>query len=634
MKLSIVGASDWVNRLFEACGNYQWAREFVQNALEAKASRVEFGIEWQAVEKLGYYRRIIVDNGEGMSRDELKQYFSALGEGAKPIRGVHDNFGIGAKIAALPWNPEGVIVISYKAGQASMIWIVANPDTREYELKDFDSGEATSCVIDPTLVVWPTIDWGSLRPEWLKDHGTIIVLLGSREFPDTVLGNPGAGEKDIKGLSLYLNTRFWDFSDIEVRVVELRSDKKNSWPTSAADRDDSRRPNNRTIRGAKYYLTEVGATNGRLSSSDILLIDGDRVAAEWYLWQGERPAVHTYAKEQGYIALRYKGELFQVSSSKVNFRWFGIIESSVQRNLTIILEPQHYAPDAGGWGIHPDQSRNRLIFSGNGEKGVDVPMSDWGHEFADKVPEPIFEAIRSARGEQTATLEDEQYRKRLQEKFGDRWKVKQIVKSRRSSASSLTGEVTEEDLEVVPAPREPAPLHPPRPPGPIGPRPRVRNRNILKVVLKKAIPGGAEAVTEVESPVDVPQIRFEGKDAFERPWHIALWAPTTPGGPTVVINIEAPVVEESVAYHQEQYPELYAEEIAQIVRQVFGEVAACKIAHSQKLAKEISMEELDADYRSEAALTIALMGLMAEESIIATRLGKFGRKRSAVVGQS
>ena len=50
--------------------------------------------------------------------------FLDFGVGAKKIGGVHDNFGVGAKIASLPWNPDGVVVISYKAGKASMIWIM------------------------------------------------------------------------------------------------------------------------------------------------------------------------------------------------------------------------------------------------------------------------------------------------------------------------------------------------------------------------------------------------------------------------------------------------------------------------------------------------------------------------------
>jgi hypothetical protein len=51
MKVNITGASNFVNRMFEACGPYQWAREFLKNSLEAGATKVKFGIEWQAVKK-------------------------------------------------------------------------------------------------------------------------------------------------------------------------------------------------------------------------------------------------------------------------------------------------------------------------------------------------------------------------------------------------------------------------------------------------------------------------------------------------------------------------------------------------------------------------------------------------------
>jgi len=95
------------------------------------------------------------------------------------------------------------------------------------------------------------INWGAVAPDWAREHGTIVILLGSEEAPDTVLGNPKAGEKDIKGLSVYINTRFWDLSQTEVAVVELRSERKISWPQGTKDRDDARRPNRRQIMGAK-----------------------------------------------------------------------------------------------------------------------------------------------------------------------------------------------------------------------------------------------------------------------------------------------------------------------------------------------------------------------------------------------
>lgn len=119
-----------------------------------------------------------------------------------------------------------------------------------------------------------------------------------------------------------------------------------------------------------------------------------------------------------------------------------------------------------------------------------------------------------------------------------------------------------------------------------------------------------------------------GEEDFDKPWHLALWAPHDPEGPTVTINVDSPILEEVVRYHQEHYPDVFAEDVAKTVRQVFGEVAVAQVAHSQKLAREVSEEELDKLYRNEEALTIALMGLLAEESLIAQRLGRLGKKKS------
>jgi hypothetical protein len=623
MKQRIVGAVHWTNRLFEACGSYQWAREFLKNSLEANATRVEFGIEWQAVARFGVYRRTVIDNGIGMSKEELLRFFLSLGEGAKKIGGVHDHFGVGAKIASQPWNPDGVVVVSYKDGKASMIWIIQEPDSGEYELAEFDVDGTKSCVVDPSQGdEIDGIDWAALRPDWLTDHGTIVVLLGSREYPDTVLGNPNAGERSTKGLSVYLNTRFWDLSSVDVRVVELRSDKKTQWPQTVDDRDDSRRPNNRRIQGARYFLTDVQAKEGKLEAMGDLSLDDDRVRGEWYLWGGKRPSVHSHAREGGYIAVRYEGELFELTYSKAHFRWFGIIEGKVQNNVTIILEPQHYHSSNGRWGVHPDQSRNRLIFSGNDEKGVALPLSEWGTEFADHLPDPIRDAIRAARGELAGSIEDEEYRKRLQDKFGNRWTVKALVAAEPTDADSLSGTETAEQVEV----KE-------HPDGERSGAKRPRRRKTIKVVLRnRSEPGGNGSLVERDSPVDVPRYEFAHADSFEKAWHLGCWTPNHEKGPTVILNIDSPILQEVVEYHQANYTDFYAEDVAKVVHQVFGEVAACKIAHSQKLVKNVPLETLDSVYRSEEAITLSLMGLMAEESVIAQRLSvRLGRKKLELV---
>ena len=130
--------------------------------------------------------------------------------------------------------------------------------------------------------------------------------------------------------------------------------------------------------------------------------------------------------------------------------------------------------------------------------------------------------------------------------------------------------------------------------------------------------------------MDVPRYQLAHKDDFDKAWHLAAWSPHDPEGPTVFINVDSPILEDIVKYHQNQYADIHAQEVAKVVHGVFGEVAACKIAHSQKLAKnELTEEELNEEYRSEEALTMSLMGLIAEETLIAQRCGKFGPKKSA-----
>lgn len=628
MKIEITGASAFVRRMYEACGKYQWARELLKNSGEAGATRVEFGIEWQAVEKEGVYRRTVIDDGVGMDARELLHFFSTLGAGSKTIGGVHDNFGVGAKIAALPWNENGVVVVSYKDGKGSMIWIEQNPNSGDYELRDWtdEDGRKVS-VLDPEAVEWDEDepDWGDLRPDWVTDHGTIIVLLGNDTNKDTVLGNIEAGEGGTAGLTRYLNERFWDLETPKVIVSELRSILKTQWPQSQSDRDDKRRPNNRTIRGARHFICDATAPEGELKASGVELLDEGRVKAHWFLWGGKRPLVHSQGRQLGYIAVKYGDELYEHTAHKAHFRWFGIIEKAVQDNLTVILEPQLYQPANGRWGIHPDQSRTRLIFTGSGEKGAGLPTADWGAEFSNNLPSDIYDAILAARKNLTGSVEDDEYRRRLQDRFGSRWRRKVLVaapkKTREPKFPASLSQATS---------KSPGPNHS-----------GSQKKNSRKIKRKSPsgknaggtqpvmAPGGKKKAVEKDVPVDLPRWVPAGADDFEKPWHLAAYSPNAPGGPVVQINIESKIIVDMIDDHKKNYASHHAEEVANTVIKVFGEVAVAKVAHAQALTYEISEQEVDERYRSEEALTLALMGLIAEETLISQRLGRLGRKTKA-----
>ena len=219
--------------------------------------------------------------------------------------------------------------------------------------------------------------------------------------------------------------------------------------------------------------------------------------------EGERPHVDAFARKSGYIAIRYNGELFQLTSNKAHFRWFGIIEQKVQQNLSLILEPQHFQPRAGRWGSIRIKAKQANLYRKR-EKGVDVPLSDWGGEFVEDLPNPILEAIRRARGELNGSISDEDYRKRLQDKFGKRWTIKVLGQPRKFESDTVPSTLTNEQVEVVNAEGR-----------------RRRHRKTIKIVRHRAIPGGDGAGVERDTPVDIPRYRFARADEFKSRgiWH-------------------------------------------------------------------------------------------------------------------
>ena len=614
MKIDITGASHFVNRMFEACGKFQWAREFLQNSIEARATRIHFGIEWNAVRNAGVYRRTIIDDGLGMSPDELLGFFSTLGAGAKKIGGLHENYGVGSKVATLPWNCYGMVVISYKDNHGSMIWIRLDKNTGEYELVDFATDQGIVNVIEPedcSDIPGEWCDWSRVRPDWLHDHGTIIVLLGDRPDYDTIQGNPNGEEGDIKGLSRYLNARFWDLSAVKVTVAEPRNSLKIQWPKSEDDRDDATRVNTREIKGACHWIVSP-SKEGKISASGTAPLREGRVPTHWFLWDGERPRIHSYAQKNGYIAIKYKNELFELTNSLNDFRSFGILEQAVRRNLNIILEPQLLSATGDSrWGVHPDQSRNRLIFTGDELTGSAIPLAEWGVEFANSLPDAILAAIKSARDEGTGSISDDEYRKRLMERFGERWSIKRHVtmKQPREGADPVVESSGNLTVFSGRGGRETGGASP-------GPRKAIRKAATYNL-------NGNRIGESTEALLDIPRYRFARADDFESPFHLAAWAPNDPEGPTVLINIESPLLQSVIDYHLAYYPPHFAEEVSKTIREVYGEVAVAKVAHLQKLAEHINTHELDKLYRSEQALTSGLMGLIAEESLLNQRLARF-----------
>ena len=114
------------------------------------------------------------------------------------------------------------------------------------------------------------------------------------------------------------------------------------------------------------------------------------------LW-GDRPGVHSYAANAGYVAALYRNELYDPTSHLAVYRSFGVTDASVRSRLWLILEPRPY-DEAKKRGVYPRTDRNTLLLRGGPDAGKPLPYHVWGAEFADKMPEPIKDALRAAHG--------------------------------------------------------------------------------------------------------------------------------------------------------------------------------------------------------------------------------------------
>lgn len=631
-KLQSKNTAIWMRRSYRECGPHQWVRELLMNAFEAKATRMEFGIEWQAVKHLGVYRRVIMDDGEGMTGEELKEFFSNLNWGSKQIGGTHDNFGVGAKISLLPWNPEGVVVISYKNGKGSAIWIHEDEDG------------------DPNMAVWPTpktewtapedmqivgeeeIAWDKIRPPWITDHGTIVVLMGSDEYPHTMLGDEGAGEGSGKHeLMRYLNARFWDMPlDVAVSYV-LHPEDPTLWPSSAKERNRNGTEllHPRTVEGLSHvwvnYTKPKDVQTGQLKSSGTVLLDNNRVKAHWYLWEGKRPDAR-WSTNLGMVATKYRRELYGVASGAV-FRSFGIPSKTLQDNLCIILEPQECNSTATSWGVYPDGSRNRLLLAG-AKKGESLPLSEWGKEFAKRCPPEIREAILASRLDSPDALKDLSFKQQIQQQLSDRFRQMGLVMSRRKGGG-VSGTPSGDLVPVVTDSS-----------GGNGARnnKRTRTRQPASKNARSAVSGGTGSAERKELPPEVPDRDFVKAELFETygaPYNLIAFDPNYQlerggTGPCVLINLESPLFTETVLHYQKRWPAMDEELVREKVMECLANLACAKIAHSQIISHfdpTLSQDSLNEKYRSPEALTIALMGTLAETLFIESRLAGMGMKK-------
>ncbi len=618
------GTQHFIERTYREGGSFQWVRETFINALEAEATRVAYGIEWQAVESQGVYRRIIADNGKGMTPDQLVEFFNTFGGGGKPIGGVAENFGVGSKTSLLPWNGHGVVVVSWVDGIPAMVWLQRDADTGEYGLRYLDAvdeaGESSvETVVRPFDDHEHGCDWSLVRPDWIKEHGTVVILLGNSPSEDTALGDPSRVEAKVHGVVRYLNHRIWEIPNgVEVSVESFQSDTKAKWPRSLEESRStgSRSSLRRVVLGAKHWIEYPEARDGGgLEDSGTVPLD-DGTKADWFLWKGDRPQVHGYAPETGFVAALYRNELYNFQAAHSIYRSLGVSASTVRQRLWVVFRPPEF-DDSTRRGVFPTTDRNALKLRGGPNAGDDLPISDWANEFADKMPQAVRNALAEARTSDTRTIDDEAWRERLMERFGSRWKMTRLV-------AQQTGQASIRPVQgAAPGSRASAPSA------------EQRSGGAVTVGGEKT---GPDRIGSAPGPVParptrvgggLPHCRAVKAEDIGGKGILAAWQRHDPEFPSgvVLLNVEHPVLLQQIAHYQSQYPDHLMDEVEEKVLTVYKEVAVAKIAHSEYLRSVLSANEIE-ELRSPHSLTMALLGLITEDALLQPRLGgKLGKTR-------
>ena len=231
----------------------------------------------------------------------------------------------------------------------------------------------------------------------------------------------------------------------------------------------------------------------------------------------------------------------------------------------------------------------------------------------------ILAALKAARVGQDGKLDDVTWRERLADRFGSRWKVPKL---RRRKGGPQTMDDPQQDGT------------------------RTRRRGIKKrrngggggstggTTGKRVLgtAGNGHEADEVMVAGGIPTYRKVGADSIGAGM-LAAWQPNDPQHKegVVLLNVEHPVIRTEVEHWQAMYPDHLATEIATEIENIYGEIAVAKVAHSEHLKGIIPSKTIDDLLRSEEALTMSLLGLIAEEAVIAPRVGgKFAAKKKAV----
>ncbi|WP_299795125.1 hypothetical protein [Ramlibacter sp.] len=344
-----------VDRLGEDCSPLQFIRELTQNSIDAAApsrdTLVVWDVDWAYYRMTGVRKLACIDTGGGMTGEEMVRFINELSSSIHQ-QSASGNFGVGAKIAAAPRNPHGMVYKSWKNGVGHMIHLWLDPERRVYGLKRWPSNRGE---------FWTPVN-DKAKPKEIDQHGTMVTLLGRSDEDETIEPPPGTPIKS-RWVLRYLNTRYYRLPD----GVHLKSREGFDLP------EGNRHNFLRRIEGQSSWLQRHSSQRGSVP------VGG--ATAHWWILREESDRDSGHVAPGGHVAALYQDELYELTvgrSGLSKLQSFGIIFGT--NRVVIYVEPA----GSSARPVSANTARTHLLVGGEG-----LDWSGWATEFREQMPEPL-----------------------------------------------------------------------------------------------------------------------------------------------------------------------------------------------------------------------------------------------------
>lgn len=332
------GTALFLEREAEGMDPLQLWRELVQNGAEANATRIV--IDGYTDPETGMVLARLTDNGHGLAEAQLVKHMETLHLTGK-IAGK--NYGIGARIAALPHNQAGVTFASRT--ESGDVMVKLWKDKGVYGLVDWDAVDDEGYTVKTSTVV---PDAGELSRVPAGSTGSAVILHGDGKKSTWNAPQAYAVHKFLAG-------RYYVFpNDVEVRVASAKSQR---------------------VQSTGEVLANIAEADGEVPFKNVGGLNG--VMFWWTLpATDERKDVTSgWNDVPGGVGLVVEDEIFNYERSYLGD--FGVIYRSVQNRVAILI-----------WidGSTMESSRAGVVVPGHRKT---IPWKTLGAYFAAHMPEEI-----------------------------------------------------------------------------------------------------------------------------------------------------------------------------------------------------------------------------------------------------